>query len=54
VTWLAYGILLHARLFFRLGPRATAWGTIACFALAVLTVLVFPFLIPSLHSAYFQ
>jgi len=26
VTWLAYGILLHARLFFRLQARATAWG----------------------------
>jgi len=54
VTWLCYGILLHARLFFRLKGRATAWGTIACFVVAVLTVLIFPFLIPSLHSAYFQ
>ncbi len=54
VTWLAYGILLHARRFFRLGPRATAWGTIGCFAVSVLTVFVFPFFIPSLHSAYFQ
>lgn len=54
VTWLAYAVLLHARLFFRLSARATARGTLACFALSVLTVLVFPFVFPSLHSAYFQ
>jgi ABC-type transport system involved in cytochrome c biogenesis permease subunit len=54
VTWLAYAILLHARLFFKLGARQTAWATIACFGLAVLTVLVFPFVFPSMHSAYFQ
>lgn len=53
VTWLCYGILIHARLFFRLKPAVTAWGTVACFVVAVLTVLIFPFLIPSLHSAYF-
>jgi ABC-type transport system involved in cytochrome c biogenesis permease subunit len=54
VTWLAYAILLHARLFFKLNARATAWATIACFILSVLTVLVFPFIFPSMHSAYFQ
>ena len=54
VTWLAYAILLHTRLFFKLKARATAWGTVACFGLSVLTVLIFPFIFPSLHSAYFQ
>ena len=54
VTWLAYAILLHARLFFKLSPRGVAWGTLACFALSVLTVLIFPFVFPSMHSAYFQ
>jgi cytochrome c-type biogenesis protein CcsB len=54
VTWLAYSILLHARLFFKLSARAVAWATLACFVLSVLTVLIFPFLFPSLHSAYFQ
>jgi cytochrome c-type biogenesis protein CcsB len=54
VTWLCYAALLHTRLFFRLNARATAWGTIACCAVSVLTVLVFPFIFPSLHSAYFQ
>ena len=54
VTWLSYGTLLHLRLFYRLGPKATAWITIACFALSILTVFIFPFLIPSMHSAYFQ
>ncbi len=54
VTWLAYALLLHARLFFRLSPRATAWGTVACFVLSILTILIFPFVFPSMHSAYFQ
>ena len=54
VTWLAYALLLHARLFFKLKARATAWGTLACFTLSLLTVLIFPFVFPSLHSAYFQ
>ena len=54
VTWLAYAILLHARLFFKLNARKTAWATIACFILSVLTVLIFPFIFPSMHSAYFQ
>ncbi len=54
VTWLCYGTLLHSHLFFRLKARATAWGTLACFVVSVLTVFIFPFLIPSLHSAYFQ
>ena len=54
VTWLSYAALLHARLFFGLKARSTAWGTLACFILSVLTVLIFPFVFPSMHSAYFQ
>ena len=27
---------------------------LACFTLSVLTVLIFPFVFPSMHSAYFQ
>lgn len=54
VTWLCYGVLLHTRVFFRLSARATAIGTLACFIVSVLTVLIFPFVFPSLHSAYFQ
>ena len=54
VTWLAYALLLHARLFFKLNARRTAWAVIACFILSVLTVLIFPFIFPSMHSAYFQ
>lgn len=54
VTWLCYAALLHARLFFRLGTTTVAWGTIGCFAVSVLTVFIFPFMIPTLHSAYFQ
>lgn len=54
ITWLVYGSFLHARLFFRLRARATAWAAIASFAIFILTLLVLPFLMPSLHSAYFQ
>lgn len=54
ISWLVYGSLLHARLFFRLRPVATARWAIACFAIFILTILILPFLMPSLHSAYFQ
>ena len=54
VTWLACAILLHARMFFKLQARATAWATIGCFSISILTALVFPFVFSSMHSAYFQ
>lgn len=54
VTWLAYATLLHIKVFFRLSARTTAWSTVACFILSVLTILIFPFVFPSMHSAYFQ
>jgi ABC-type transport system involved in cytochrome c biogenesis permease subunit len=54
VTWLALASLLHARIFFRPRPTVVAWSTIGCFGLSVLTVLIFPFVFPSMHSAYFQ
>ena len=54
VTWLAYAVLLHARIFFKIKASATAWGALACFSLSVLTVLIFPFVFQSMHSAYFQ
>lgn len=54
VSWLMYGALLHAKVFFRLTGRALAWSAIGVFALFVLTLLVFPFLLPTMHTAYFQ
>jgi cytochrome c-type biogenesis protein CcsB len=54
VTWLSYAILLHARIFFGIKDRAMAWATIGCFILSVLTILIFPFIFPSMHTAYFQ
>ncbi len=54
VSWLVYGALLHARRFFRTGPATTAWLSVGAFALFILTLLVLPFLMPSIHSAYFQ
>ena len=54
VTWLCYGTLLHVRVFFRIKGRAMAWAALACFLMSIFTVLIFPFIVPSLHSAYFQ
>jgi cytochrome c-type biogenesis protein CcsB len=54
IAWLTYGSFLHARLFFRMRPLPTAWASVAAFAVFVLTLLVLPLLLPSIHSAYFQ
>lgn len=54
ITWLTYGTFLHVRYFFKLKPAPTAWWGIGCMAVFLLTILVLPFLVPSLHSAYFQ
>ena len=54
ITWLVYGSLLHIRRFFKTDEMSTSWLTIGAFAIFILTLLILPFLIPSLHSAYFQ
>jgi cytochrome c-type biogenesis protein CcsB len=54
IAWLTYGSFLHARRFFRLRPVATAWSSVVAFAIFVLTLLVLPLLLPSIHAAYFQ
>jgi cytochrome c-type biogenesis protein CcsB len=54
VSWLTYGTFLHVRLFFKTGPRATAWLSVASFTIFVLALLILPFLIGGLHSSYFS
>jgi ABC-type transport system involved in cytochrome c biogenesis permease subunit len=54
VSWIAYGLVLHGRLFFRLRAVTTAWLTVGAFAVFILTLLILPFVVPSMHSAYFQ
>jgi ABC-type transport system involved in cytochrome c biogenesis permease subunit len=54
IAWLGYGSVLHARLFFRLKAVATAWASVAAFAVFILSLLILPFLMPSIHAAYFQ
>lgn len=54
ISWLVYGTFLHVRLFFKVKGPAIAWWAIVCFLLFILTILILPFLMPSLHSAYFQ
>jgi cytochrome c-type biogenesis protein CcsB len=53
VSWLVYGSFLHARLFFKLRPAQTAWLSVASFVVFVLALIILPFFIQSLHSAYF-
>jgi len=54
IAWLVYGSFLHSRRFFRLRPRSTAWYSIGAFAIFILTILILPFVLPTIHSAYFQ
>lgn len=54
VSWLAYGSFLHLRLFFRTGPRRTAWLSVASFAVFILALLILPFFLRSLHASYFS
>lgn len=54
VSWLAWGSFLHVRLFFKLKPVPTAWGVVACFCVFIAALVILPFLISSLHSAYFS
>ena len=54
VSWIVYGLVLHARLFFRIGPTTTAWLSAGAFLVFVLALLILPFIMPSLHAAYFQ
>jgi cytochrome c-type biogenesis protein CcsB len=54
VTWLCYGSLLHARLFYRVRGGTAAWLVVGCFVICVLTIFVLPFVLPSLHAVYFQ
>ena len=54
IAWLCYGTFLHVRLFFKVRGAGIAWWAIGCFLVFILTILILPFLMPSLHSAYFQ
>ncbi|HET9597443.1 MAG TPA: cytochrome c biogenesis protein CcsA [Anaeromyxobacteraceae bacterium] len=54
VSWLVYGTFLHVRLFFKTGPKATAWLSVASFTMFILALLILPFFIASLHSSYFS
>ncbi len=54
ISWIAYGAFLHARLFFKLRGAATAWMALGAFSVFVLSLLILPLLVPSMHSAYFQ
>jgi ABC-type transport system involved in cytochrome c biogenesis permease subunit len=50
LTWIAIAMLLHARVTFRVPPRATATMIVAVFALAFLTFFGMPFVSTALHK----
>jgi cytochrome c-type biogenesis protein CcsB len=50
ITWLLVAISLHARLTFRITPRAGAWMVIAVFVAAFLTFFGVPFITQSAHK----
>lgn len=54
VSWLTWGAFLHVRFFLKPSQTTTAWLTVACFAIFILALLILPFFISSLHSAYFS
>lgn len=53
VSWVVWGSFLHARFFFKLRPTATAWFCAGAFGMFLLALVILPFYVPSLHSAYF-
>lgn len=54
IAWLSYGTFLHVRLFYKIRGAGVAWWAIGCFLVFILTIIILPFLMPSLHAAYFQ
>ncbi|MCL4537844.1 MAG: c-type cytochrome biogenesis protein CcsB [Nitrospirae bacterium] len=53
ITWLLYGLYLHSRLFLKWKGKKSAWMLVLCFILSILSIYFIPFMVKSLHSAYF-
>ncbi len=53
ISWLTWGSFLHLRLFFKLGPRPTAWLAVASFTIFVLALLILPAFLHTIHTVYF-
>jgi len=54
ITWLLYGLYLHARYFLKWQGRKAALLMVVCFVFSVLTIFIIPFVVESLHSEYFR
>jgi cytochrome c-type biogenesis protein CcsB len=54
ITWLLYGLYLHVRYFLKWEGTKSAWMLIVCFIVAVITILIIPFVVKTLHSSYFR
>ncbi len=53
VSWITWGSFLHLRLFFKLGPRSTAWLAVASFTIFVLALLILTAFLHTIHTLYF-
>ena len=54
ITWVAFGIHLHLRRFFRFTGEKSAVFFILCFMLSLLTLFFMPLIGASIHSEYFK
>lgn len=54
ITWLLFGFYLHMRRFYGWRGRKASYFMIICFIASVLSILVIPMIVESLHSQYFQ
>ena len=54
ITWIAFGIHLHLRRFFRFTGEKSAMFFIFCFMLSLLALFFTPFIGASVHSEYFK
>ncbi|WP_298268814.1 cytochrome c biogenesis protein CcsA [Geobacter sp.] len=54
ITWIAFGIHLHLRRFFRFTGKKSALFFIFCFMLSLLALFFTPILGASVHSEYFK
>ena len=54
ICWLAFGVYLHLRRFFRMKGRVAAWFFMFCFSIALLVYFVTSHMGSSIHSEYFK
>jgi cytochrome c-type biogenesis protein CcsB len=54
ITWLVFGLYLHLRHFYKWRGKKAAFMLIMCFIMSVLSLLILPFVVDSIHTQYFR